>query len=118
MPTRPPRPSIMDSPSAQRAVLGAGAVLAAAGSLRGVEREVGVADEAVGGAAARVANGDSERRADHHAVAFDAVRAGDLLDQGPRERFQQADVDRARKYRLELVAAQAPDLAMLAHDRF
>ena len=32
MPTRPPRPSIMDSPSAQRAVLGAGAVLAAAGA--------------------------------------------------------------------------------------
>ena len=32
MPTRPSRPSIMDSPSAQRAVLGAGAVLAAAGA--------------------------------------------------------------------------------------
>ncbi len=40
-----------------------------------------------------------------------------MLDQGPGERFQQADVDRSREHRLELVAAEAADLAMVAHHR-
>ena len=40
-----------------------------------------------------------------------------LLDQRPGEGFEQADVDRAGKHRLELVAAEPPDLAMIAHHR-
>ncbi len=45
------------------------------------------------------------------------VRPRDLFDQGSGERFEQADVDRAGKHRLEFVAAEAADLAMVAHHR-
>ena len=40
------------------------AMLAAAGGLGGIKREVGVADQAVGACASRVADGDADRRAD------------------------------------------------------
>ena len=93
-------------------------MLAATGGLRGVEREVGVADERVGARAARVADGDPDRRADRHLMAFDHVGARDLLDQRSGERFEQADVDRAGQHRLEFVAAEAADLAVIAHHRF
>ena len=93
------------------------AVLAAAGGLGRVEREVGIADQRVGAGPARVADGDADRGADRHLVAFDHVGPRDLLDQRPGERFQQADVDAAGKHRLELVAAETPDLAVIAHHR-
>ena len=92
-------------------------MLAASGVLGRVEREVGVAHQGIGAGPARVADGDSDRCADRHLVALDHVRARDLLDEGAGERLEQADVDHARKHRLELVAAEAADLAVLAHHR-
>ena len=94
------------------------AVLAAAGGLGGVEREVGVADQGVGAGASRVADRDPDRRSDRHLVALDHVGPRDLLDQRARERFEQADVGAAGQHRLEFVAAEPPDLAVVAHDRF
>ena len=93
------------------------AMLAAARGLGGVKRKVGVADERVGAGTARVADGDSDRRADRDLVSFDHIGSRDLLDQRSGERFEQADVDRAGKHRLELVAAEAADLAVVAHHR-
>ena len=92
-------------------------MLAAAGVLGGVKRKVGVADEGVGAGPARIADGDADRGADRHLVAFDHVRPRDLLDQRPGKRFEQADVDRPGQHRLELVAAEAADLAVIAHHR-
>ena len=46
------------------------------------------------------------------------VRPRNLLDQSARKQFEQADVDRAREHRLEFVAAEPADLAMIAHHRF
>ena len=60
-------------------------MLAAAGGLGDVEREVGVADEGVGAAPARVADGDPDRCADGHLMTLDHIRPRDLLDQGPGE---------------------------------
>ena len=92
------------------------AMLAAPGRLGGVERQIGVADHRVGAGAARVADGDADRGADRHLVALDRVGARHLLDQGLGKRFQQAGLDDARQHRLEFVAAQASDLAVVAHD--
>ena len=93
-------------------------MLAAAGSLGGVKRQIGIADEAVGAGAARIADSNSDGRADQDAVPFDDIGTRHLVDEGPRKRFQQPDVDYAGKDRLELVAAEATDLAVLAHNRF
>ncbi len=93
------------------------AVLAAAGGLGGVKRKVGVADEGVGAGAARIADGNADGGADRHLVAFDHVGARDLFDQGPRERFEQADVGAAGQHGLEFVAAQPANLAVVPHDR-
>ena len=51
-------------------------------------------------------------------MALDRIGPRDLLDQGPGEGFQQPDVDGAGKDGLELVAAEAADLAMVAHYGF
>ena len=48
---------------------------------------------------------------------FDRIGPGNELDQGLGKRFEQAGFDRAGKHRHELIAAQAADLAMVAHDR-
>ena len=93
------------------------AMLAAARRLGRIEREVGVADQRVGAGAAGVADGDADRGADRDLVAFDRIGPRDLLDQRPGERLQKADVDRAGKHRLEFVAAEAADLAVVAHHR-
>ena len=68
--------------------------------------------------AARVADGDADRSADGDAVALDRIGPRNLLDQRPRQAFEQSGFDRAGKHRLELVAAQAADLAMVAHHQF
>ncbi len=94
------------------------AVLAAARVLGRVEREIGVADQAVGSAASRIADGDADRCADDDPVPFDAVGPRNLLDHGPGERFQKSDVDLAREHGLELVAAEAADLSMITHRQF
>ena len=92
-------------------------MLAAAGGLGGVKRKVGVADEGVGAGAPGIADGNADRGSDRDLVAFDHVGARDLLDQRPRERFEQADVGAAGEHGLEFVAAQPADLAMVAHHR-
>ena len=63
-------------------------VFAASGTLRGIEREVGIADEGVGTCAARVADGDSDGSSDGHLVTLDGVGTRDLFDQGPGKRFE------------------------------
>ena len=70
-------------------------MLAAAGGLRRVERQVGIADHAVGAALARIADGDSDRRADDHPVPFDDVGPRHLVDQGSGEAFEQPGLNRA-----------------------
>ena len=72
-------------------------MLAAAGGLGGVEREVGIADHRVGAGAAGIANDDADRGADRHLVAFDRIGPRNLFDQRPRERFEQPDIDDAGK---------------------
>ena len=72
------------------------AMLATAGTLGGIEREVGIADQAVGAGAARIADRDADRRADLDLMALDQIRPRDLLDQRPGERFEEADVDTFR----------------------
>ena len=91
-------------------------MLAAPGGLGGIKREIGVADQAVGAILLRVADRDPDRGADGDPVALDQIGARDLLDQRPREALEQPGLDRARKHGLELVPAQSPDLAMVAHD--
>ena len=93
-------------------------MLAAARGLRCIQREVGVADHRICAGATGVANGDSDRCADRHLVALNRVRPRDLLDEGAGKGLQQADVDGAGKDGLELVAAEAADLSMVAHYGF
>src|SRR5437764_7706677 len=93
------------------------AVLAAARALGGVKRKIGVAHERIGAGAPGVPNRDSDRSADQDLMAFDEIRSRNLLDQSPRERFEEADVDASGEDRLEFVAAQTADLAVIAHDR-
>ena len=90
-------------------------VLAAPGGLGGVERQVRIAHHAVGAASPRVADRNPDRSADRHAIALDHIRARDLLDQRARERLEQTNIDHPRQHRLEFVAAQPADLAMVAH---
>jgi hypothetical protein len=93
-------------------------MLASARRLGRIQGEIGVADQAVGARAPRIADRNPDRRADRHLVALDRVRPRDLLDEGPGERLEKTDVHRAGKHRLELIAAQSADLAMVAHHRF
>ena len=90
-------------------------MFAATVGLGGVEREVGVADQAVRAAPADIADRNSDRCADHDAIALDHVRARDLLDQCARKAFEQTGLNRPRQHRLEFVPAQTADLAMIAH---
>jgi len=76
-----------------------------------------VADQCVRATAPRVADGDADRGANRNPVAFDHVGPRDLFDQGFRKRFQKPEVDRSRQYRLEFVAAETADLAVVPHHR-
>ena len=93
-------------------------MLAATGSLGGVQREIGVADQGIGAGAARIADRNADRGTDRHLVTLDRVGARHLLDQGFGERFEQAGLDRSGQNGLEFVAAEAPDLAVDTHHRF
>ena len=55
---------------------------------------------------------------DGHLVTLDGVGTRDLFDQGPGKRFEQPDVHDSGHDSLELVAAEASNLPMVAHDRF
>ena len=90
------------------------AMLASARGLCGVEGEVGVANEAVGAGPVRFPDGDPDRRPDGYPMPFDFIDVADFGDQPFGERSEEADVDRSGDDRLELVPAQASDLAMFA----
>ena len=84
--------------------------------LGGVERQVGVAHQVVGRAVVIVGRDDADRGADRHRGAVDRVGARQAVDNALRELGQLGLVGGGGKHDLELVAAEATDLARLADD--
>ena len=88
---------------------------ALAGGLGGVEREVGVAHQIVGGAIVIVRSDDADGGADRHRGAADGVRARQAVDDALRELRQIRLRGHARHNHLEFVTAKPPDLSTSTH---
>ena len=90
------------------------AVAALARRLGRVKRKVGVAHQIVGGAVVIVGGDDSDRRADRYRGAVDGVGPRQAVDDALRELGQVGLGGHCGQHDLELVAAQAPDLPLVA----
>ena len=90
------------------------AMHAAPVALGGIQRQIRVANQRVGGDAIARADGHADRHADHHRRPFDHIGFGNGRDDRARQQLQARLVMIARQQHLELVAALPPDQPLVA----